>query len=545
MLALDIKSKRLKILLMAVCSLLFSYYLWENNLDAKWGLQDDHEIVDTLGPSQNLKISEFWDALLETEIANPGTALRFRPTYSVLRLSEIFLWGASPFNWYLFRMILFSFFILLSWLIADKYVGVAAGLLFALYILSFEFWRDVMARLGPQENYAAVGTALYILGYVNTMELVHKKDEAAGQSLSNWFLIVTGAFIAMGSKENFLILLVPSVILLIILYRKELLGKISILSLSLILGYGVLIGGVLIVVLSRAKTDMYGRSTALSGRLNMALDGFEKAFRYDAVLFGIAAVTLLLGTLFFFLKKKNDPDRLSLVRGKAGKYLGIAVLVLLGYVSQYVFYNGDWPSQANGRYNFPGALAGPYLLFIIVLLLLDISFLFQKPALWRRGVLLAFSLLLIVLISTNGFYEPLRDASKRNAGSTRGITSLILQISDQMHSHPDSSLLFISSDSMIDLELIESVATFLRTYKVKNNFYVFVDRDSFQNTYLLNSGLGRLTMSRLLDLSSNGSRRKDKFSPLSQFDKNKGCYDLRFSGKTPVFPECNNLATIW
>jgi hypothetical protein len=51
--ALDIKSARLKILLMAVCSMLFSYYLWGDNLDAKWGLQDDHEIIDTLGPSLN------------------------------------------------------------------------------------------------------------------------------------------------------------------------------------------------------------------------------------------------------------------------------------------------------------------------------------------------------------------------------------------------------------------------------------------------------------------------------------------------------------
>jgi hypothetical protein len=123
---------------MAVCSLLFSYYLWENNLDAKWGIKDDHEIIDSLGPSQNLKISDFPAHLLGTEIANPGTALRFRPTYSVLRMSEIFLWGASPFNWYLFRMILFSFFIFLLWLIADKYVGFIAGLLFTMYIVSFE-----------------------------------------------------------------------------------------------------------------------------------------------------------------------------------------------------------------------------------------------------------------------------------------------------------------------------------------------------------------------------------------------------------------------
>jgi len=82
-----------------------------------------------------------------------------------------------------------------------------------------------MARLGPQENYAAVGMALYILGYVNTLELVHKKDKAAGSSIHNWILLVTGAFIAMGSKENLLVLLVPSMILLIILYRKELLDS--------------------------------------------------------------------------------------------------------------------------------------------------------------------------------------------------------------------------------------------------------------------------------------------------------------------------------
>jgi len=135
MLTLNIKSIKLKILVMAVCSLLFSFYLWGNNLDAKWGLQDDHEIIETLGPSLNLKASAFWQALLETEIANPGTALRFRPTYSVLRLSEIFFFGASPFNWYLFRMVLFSFFIFLLWLIVDKHTGFVAGSLFTMYIV--------------------------------------------------------------------------------------------------------------------------------------------------------------------------------------------------------------------------------------------------------------------------------------------------------------------------------------------------------------------------------------------------------------------------
>jgi hypothetical protein len=143
MLVLNDISKKLKISSMAVCSLLLSYYLWGNNLEAKWGLQDDHEIIETLGPSLNIKISEFWQ-ILESEIANPSTILRFRPAYSVLRLSEMFFFGASPFDWYLFRMILFSFFIFLLWLIVDKYIGFIAGALFTMYIVSFKFWGGIM-----------------------------------------------------------------------------------------------------------------------------------------------------------------------------------------------------------------------------------------------------------------------------------------------------------------------------------------------------------------------------------------------------------------
>ncbi len=524
--------------------MLFCYYLWGNNLDAKWGLQDDHEIIDTLGPSQDLKISEFWKNLLKTEIAAPGSALRFRPAYSILRLSEMFLWGASPFKWYLSDMILFSFFILILWLTIDKYVGFIAGLLFTMYLVSFQFWGDIMARLGRCETYAVFGTALYILGYVNTMELINKKDTAAGSSLSNWILIVAGSFIAMGSKENFLFLLVPSIILLIVLYRKELHGKISILSLSLVLGYGALISAVLIVALSKARTDMYASSIAPSGRLYMAIDGFKNVFSYNSVLFGIAAAALLLGAVFFYLVKQNDTDKQKLFLGKAAKYLGIAFLLLLGYVSQYVFYNGDWPSQANGRYNVPGLLAGPYLILIIVLLLLEILNIIRKPAIWRKVILFVFSFVLIVLIARNGF-EPLRHASKRNAETTQKGMALISKIALTMRYNPGANLLFLSNDSMIDYEFIEAVATFLRSYKVENNFYIFVDQNSYQNVYLnSNSGLGKLTTSRLLDLSFNGSQDYKKFSPLNLLNRNESCYYISFSGESTALPWCKNLAII-
>jgi hypothetical protein len=69
-------------------------------------------------------------------------------------------------------------------------------------------------------------------------------------------------------------------------------------------------------------------------------------------------------------------------------------------VSQYIFYNGDWPSQANGRYNIPGVLAGPYLLFIIVLLLFEMLDI-ETCSLAKRASIRLFTLLIVLIAETD------------------------------------------------------------------------------------------------------------------------------------------------
>lgn len=532
-------SNRFKVIVIILGSILFSYNLWGNNLSAKWGVVDDHEIMSYLGNDGTVKIIEIPKLLLNTEVGQPGSSLRYRPSYYIIRIMEAFLWGNSPFLWYGFRLILFAASIGILWWIAASYIGLITGFLFMLFVCAFPFWSDVWARLGPAEIYAVFGTAIYCLGYINIFSLM--KNDVINKTYSyswiNWTIMFLGALISMGSKENFLILLIPSVILLVFLYRKRLLDKLSFVYSLLIFGYGAFIGLAILSGLLKAKRDIYAQSVDPVSRLALVSNGMKRFFMNSQILLTcfIGVIFIIIILLLYVLNQK-DRDKIQLVKKAIARYIIASIIILLFYISQYVFYAGHWPR--GNRYDFPGVLTGPFIMLITVYFLLNISRGFKYPRMVHNIILGLFSLLLIFFIAQNG-YGSLRRASQVNSYRTQVFTKKLTYLVDILKKDPESDLLF-ESYSPEDYEPLMSVTIFLRTYGVNNPFYMKIYTDM---SIYGRSELYAQLMKTLQDVSINGGERSGwDFMPISKLEDNN-CYSISFSA--PPSLQCKRIGRIW
>ena len=87
-------------LIIVVASVVITFLLIREDLDARWGLLDDHEIMSFLGSDREATLAEFGPLLMSTEVGRIGTATRFRPSYYSMRIVETIAWGDSARLWY-------------------------------------------------------------------------------------------------------------------------------------------------------------------------------------------------------------------------------------------------------------------------------------------------------------------------------------------------------------------------------------------------------------------------------------------------------------
>ena len=131
----------------------FLFFLFGENLFAKWWIIDDHEIFKFIGDYKTqIGFGDYWDiALNKTEIGAFGNYPRYRPSYFLLRILELVLWKDNPFLWYSFRLlVLFTFTVSIYFLIS-KYASYTTSFLFVLWVFSYTYWGDIFSSMGPAE----------------------------------------------------------------------------------------------------------------------------------------------------------------------------------------------------------------------------------------------------------------------------------------------------------------------------------------------------------------------------------------------------------
>ncbi|MBF0317927.1 MAG: hypothetical protein HQL04_07100, partial [Nitrospirae bacterium] len=467
-----------KFIAIVLCSFALSYYIFSASLEAQWYIIDDHEIMNFLGPEKHITILDTPALIEKTEIVNLNIHPRYRPAHWLIVIIQSWLWGDNPFGWYLFKMMAFALFVSVFWWISQHYTGIVYGGIFTLYVLSQAFWVDIWTKLGAPEVNAAFGLALYAAGFFAVLKnSANNADEVKLPGMFYWLLMAAGALIAMGSKENFLIILFPQTCLLLYLLIRGRVDSNARFFSSLIIVFGLLMAGVIAYLIKiHGGSDFYSKSAGLHDRFGTFLSYMDSLLVRLHMwgfsnIFLIVTASVIVGIIFiaggFIFKKKGT--------AVAGGYFSAisktsAFLILLTIIvaSQIIFYNGYWP--VNNRFDFPGKLAFPVASLSIVLAMMKIFATLDVKPKTINTIKFILAAALLVIVVHRGFV-PLREATEKHAIITRDFTDKITQLSAELNRYPQTPLV-LESHNVWDYEPIFSVERFLSVNKVKNPLYL-------------------------------------------------------------------------
>ena len=465
-------SSRLQNAIIGVGSVVVVLFLFGQNLRAKWWTTDDLEVMTFVGKEEHLATSKIVPTLLsKTELDPLSRQPRFRPSYYALRVAEAWAWGKNPMLWYAFHLAFFASFMMAVWYTANPLVGFLPAALLAIYTVTFSSWSDIFARLGASEAYATLGLTFTLFG-------LHAMFRA-GKSERGWLLLFVGIVVAAGAKENFIVLLVPAGIALAAGLHRKTANWAAYLSMSLSLLWCAWIASVVMVRLRNWGGDVYFNSVEPGNRAATLLQGLTHTGILP--LYGLGILFLCL---WICLRKWN---------GRAANtalFATIGTVLLIGlYLSQVVYYNGDWPRSlpVDWRYNVPGLLCWPLALFLILWTARKLSsslpivpgsrlairrgvFVIRLPAV--RVVQASMVLIgLAAVISHVGDASVERIASQSNVRRTTRFTGVIERLARVAARHPDYPIL-VQTNYAWDYEAVVSYYVFSRAYGVPNEMYL-------------------------------------------------------------------------
>jgi hypothetical protein len=513
----------------------FAIVLLYPNFSAQWGIIDDHQIMAFMGNDLKLTFREIPARLMETEVGHPGTALRYRPAYYSAQLVETALWGNNPSIWYSFRVFLFGISFFIAWRLLGRVFGTIIGVLSCLILISHSFWADIWTRLGPGETYCVAGVAFYILAFTKLWGNKRSRIDTLW-----WFILAFAAIIAMGSKENFLILLPVSAILVYHARTQNRLSKLSILINLVLFSFGLFVAAAIIIALKKNGADIYANSVEPIKRFQLFISGISPLWQWKIQL------PLLLSLIFLriaaiFKKQYPDGNIASIAHREFKQLFWIETGLLLLWYSQFFFYNGAWPKGT--RYDFPGVLASD-LAYIFVayspLRILQLIITYSKFNSAPQVLHVLFVGILVLLIVTSGIkeFKLIHKASLKNRNTTQAFTQSFLRIVGEVKKSPNSLIIF-DSHNCWDKEPIFSLRSFLSAYGVKNPLVLNGWSEKPQG-----KGIEFQLASALHQLSENGDLGASQipFYPVQIIQQANSCFVLSFSGSSNL--SCKNLGRI-
>jgi len=442
-----------KVWIMLLVSILFSYWLIGDNLKSRWWIIDDHEIMSNIGTDYRLSPAKWLTSFKNSEAFKPGSSLRYRPVYYALRFTEMMLWGKNPFLWYLFRFIIFVFFQISVWWITRKFIGSWLAALFVGYLLTFNFWPDLVSRLGPSETYALIGLPLFIFSFINLWKFETSKK--------NWILLLLSVIMCVGVKENFIFLLMPLFLIFIRLVFNKKMSRFDIFIWLLSIFFSFFVFWAFFTASQKSGVDIYSQSTNIGSRIALLKLGFELLIK-NLLVWVVPLVICILFLMFSFFKRKL----LKVVLHNIFHFIFWWSFFAVIWISQYVFYNGNWP--LGNRYDYPGVLVPSLIYFISIVYFQKLLRLVGHSRLIVFRIVI--SIFVIFTIIRVG-YERIIYVSKMNQKRSVDFTTKIIEISDYIKGQPDLPIVFFSY-SLIDLEPLESTRMYLRSNGILNPIYI-------------------------------------------------------------------------
>jgi hypothetical protein len=429
-------------------------------MQARWGIIDDHEIMWFLGKTGKLALSEIPSRMAQTEIGSFGAALRYRPMYYLLRLLETAAWGDNPHLWYAARIGLFAAGALVLWGLARRVMGNLGAALLIAYTLSIPIWGDIVGRLGTPESYAVFGLPLFLAGMFVAFGV--RTTKLPGQILPA-ALLSLGGVICVGAKEDFLILGLPTAYMAYLSVRRK--QWLLLASAAAVLIVSGIVASSVLIATTKSGVDTYGRSVSILGRVGLIVQDLLER-RLVSPFTMLVLLTVGIGSLHL-LPFISKAERRAIVKAQA--WLGVLILV---YLSEWVFYNGDWPSLGT-HYDFPGLLYLPAVIVILYWLALRLA-----PVMAQSDRMIpALGLSLLAALSlTVAFHR----GFSRTSVVLRGYVAATIAFSDNLQrlvellqQEPDLQLVVEGSGSAwLDFEPIVGFSRYLDALGVANPVFV-------------------------------------------------------------------------
>jgi hypothetical protein len=423
-------------------------------LQAQWGIIDDHEIMHFLGGDGKLTVSEIPSLLMQTEVGTWGSYARYRPAYYLLRLLETAAWGMNPMLWYSCRLALVGLAIAIWWKLVSGGLGKLGAGLLCMYTLTFPYWDEFTGRLGPSETYVIVGLPIYIAGVAAAVRADWKRSSE--RFLANAAILV-GALICIGSKENLLLLALPSAYLLArAAHRRD---GMLLASAAGSLFFGAFVAGGILLSVSRTGLDIYDKPVAVGLRLAeiVAVLRDRHFVTPFSMLVGVTAAVGALSLLPGWTRQQRN------VIHRAAFWL---VSLCLVFAAQLVYYNANWPVTIM-RYGYPGLLYYPASILVLYGLARDMLSEFTSDE--AAQVALKASLvasLVVVIVYHEGYAGSIR-AMQANVARTREFTSRLERLVARLK-QDESLQLVVESSGVRDYEPVFGYPRFLRAYQVWN-----------------------------------------------------------------------------
>ena len=502
------KLRKVSPVLILLASFVFVFLLFGSLLKAKFGVIDDHEIIRFLGPDKKLGINEIFLELKQTEVGNFGSLERFRPVYYFLRLLECVIWGAHPELWYLARIILLTISIATTWHLLAQFSGFFTSSAITAYLLTLPLWVGIFGRLGPSEAYIAVGLPIYIWGF---LALLHEKLPKRKSWLAS-IAIIFGTIVCVGSKENLVILIIPSTYLFFTGLRKR--NFLSILS-SVISDLACAFVGIAVFTLiNKNGTDVYGMIVSPIQRFLALFLTYKSIFANPLFYIGLLFLLYLLLLAAFRNYKTISTNVLHSL---------IALLIIASFVfSQMFFYQGSWP--LNSRYDYPGIL---YLPAIVIILQKTITTIISEkiPNLPTSSVAICVSLGLLLLTFSRG-YQSILSTNISTVETTNNFANKVNSIIESAKSHPED-IIVLESSNVWDYEPIFSYQIYLVNSSVQNPITLRIHNYSPDS---VEKGLEVELAQELSKLSQIGDNRFQSISTLEKYGSD--CISVMISAET-------------
>ncbi|WGD55344.1 hypothetical protein QA641_16585 [Bradyrhizobium sp. CB1650] len=506
--------------------LLSAWLIGSQVFHASWGAIDDHDTLKMIGAgNHHLPLGQYLQVLFtQTELGQIGAYPRFRPFYYPALLGEAVLWGDNVHLWYASRVGLLAIFIAGIWIPIARHLGIIISLCFVLSIMRMPFWGDVWARLGPGEIYAAAGLGGWVAGIDAMFAGASERLRRLGM-----FSVSLGTLIMVGSKETlfpFAGYSICAFVAFIYLHRQSVAAKIH---LVLVLAYSAATAAAIGLAL-RGGEDILGRPAGLSERLTQIVAPFASSL----AMFVLPAIVLLAVTAAIARWRRPVGSSLgdSWLKPAITYIAGVVWLWSL-YLSQYIGYNGQWPTGY--RYDFPGVFAAPALVVISVMFLAAVTRPYPLASRAVRGAAMTAALVSIV-ISIMAMPFPLANSVKDNIDHTARFQKALANVAALAKKDPDLPII-LRANGAWTYEKIVSVAIYLHNYyKVANPIAVkfYSDGNSSPQFLALAEAIKRW--------ERDGGR--EQFVPLGSVAERAklGCLSIGLDG--PGEPDCRGDASM-